>query len=193
MNLLAHFFLSQQNESLIVGNFIADDVKGKDYLIYSNEIQQGILLHRLIDDFTDKHVIVNESKSRIRVHQQKYTPVVMDVFYDYFLAKHWNSYSKEQLLTYSLNIYKTLQKHQSILPEKSAFRLKFMEKQNWLYNYRNIDGIEHALKGLSSRASFTNNMNIAHQLLLKHEISLFNDFKQFFPELISFVTKKPST
>ena len=96
MNYLAHFHLSNNNESLIIGNYIADDVKGKAYLNYSSEIQQGILLHRKIDDFTDNHPVVENSKHLIRHNQNKFTPVVMDVFYDYFLANNWDTYSEKR-------------------------------------------------------------------------------------------------
>ena len=86
MNYLAHFHLSNNDTNLIIGNYIADDVKGKAYLNYSQEIQRGILLHRRIDDYTDSHDIVLGSKDLIRHHQNKFTPVVMDVFYDYFFS-----------------------------------------------------------------------------------------------------------
>ena len=105
MNYLAHFFLSNNDENLIIGNYIADDVKGKAYLKYSSEIQKGILLHRKIDDFTDNHNVVDNSKSLIRHHQNKFTPVVMDVFYDYFLANNWSTYSEKELLEFTNQIY----------------------------------------------------------------------------------------
>lgn len=187
MNYLAHFFLSNHNEGLLVGNFIADDVKGKKYLLYPEEIKQGILLHRAIDDFTDKHKTVEKSKNSIRIYQQKFTPVVIDVFYDYLLATNWNRYSNIHLADYAATVYKTLLNNQAFLPEKSAFRLQFMEKQNWLYNYRKIEGIKKALTGLSKRTVYENNMSEAHHLLLKNETTLTHDFNQFFPELIAFV------
>src|SRR5690606_5228620 len=94
--------LSKQNEALIVGNFIADDVKGNQYKKYPEAIQQGILMHREIDTFTDNHPIVENSKNLIRKFQRKYTPVVIDVFYDYFLASNFNYYSPFELKEFSL-------------------------------------------------------------------------------------------
>lgn len=52
MNYLAHLHLSNNDKNLIIGNYIADDVKGKAYLNFPLEIQKGIILHRKIDDFT---------------------------------------------------------------------------------------------------------------------------------------------
>ena len=108
MNYLAHLHLSNNDKNLIIGNYIADDVKGKAYLNFPLEIQKGIILHRKIDDFTDSHKVVGNSKNLIRHHQNKFTPVVMDVFYDYFLAKNWEEYSTVDLLSFTTNIYKDI-------------------------------------------------------------------------------------
>ncbi|MBT6082766.1 MAG: DUF479 domain-containing protein, partial [Polaribacter sp.] len=48
MNFLAHLYLSQNNTNLMIGNFIADHIRGNHYKEYSNEIQQGVFLHRAI-------------------------------------------------------------------------------------------------------------------------------------------------
>jgi acyl carrier protein phosphodiesterase len=190
MNYLAHFYLSKNDESLIIGNYIADDVKGKAYLRYPEAIQKGIILHRKIDDFTDNHKTVENSKRLIRHNQNKYTPVVMDVFYDYFLANNWASYSEKELLSFTNNIYKVLFKNIKHLPAKSQIRLPFMAKSNWLYNYKNISGIEKSLTGMSKRTNYDNNMNNAHLILEEKERELNADFNHFFPELIECVNRE---
>ena len=60
MNYLAHLYLSSGNKDLMIGNFIADHVKGNAINNFSDEIISGIKLHRLIDDFTDHHPIVEK-------------------------------------------------------------------------------------------------------------------------------------
>jgi len=191
MNYLAHFYLSDYDENLIVGNYIADDVKGKKaFLTYSKDVQDGILLHRKIDDFTDNHEWVLRSKARIREQQRKYSPVVIDVFYDYFLAKCWHIYSKDDLKEFTHLIYKVLFKNIAKLPLDSQMRLPFMAKNNWLYNYREVRGIQKALTGLSKRTTFENKMDEAHYLLIELENDFQSDFELFFPELITFVKKE---
>jgi len=190
MNYLAHFFLSNDDENLIIGNYIADDVKGKAYLNYSLDIQKGILLHRNIDSFTDRHATVEKSKVLIRQHQNKFTPVVMDVFYDYFLARRWSNYSDTELLDFTHKIYKVLFKNINKLPLSSQMRLPFMAKSNWLYAYRNISGIEKALTGMSKRTKYPNNMNNAHHILKEKETELNKHFDHFFPELIHYTSAK---
>jgi acyl carrier protein phosphodiesterase len=190
MNYLAHFHLSNNDENLIIGNYIADDVKGKSYLNYSSEIQRGILLYRKIDDFTDNHIIVHNSKGLIRHHQNKFTPVVMDVFYDYFLANNWTSYSDKELLSFTNHIYKVLFKNITSLPAQSQMRLPFMAKSNWLYNYKNISGIKKSLTGMSKRTKYNNNMSNAHLILKEKETELNIDFKAFYPDLVECVANE---
>ena len=101
MNFLAHTHLSQDNEDVIFGNFIADAVKGKSYLKYRKDIITGILLHRDIDTFTDRHPIVKNSKATVREHFGKYSGIVVDIYYDHFLAHNWEDYHSEELVRYS--------------------------------------------------------------------------------------------
>lgn len=187
MNYLAHFLLSADNADLIVGNFIADDVKGKKYLQYPKGIQNGIIMHRAIDDFTDSHPVVGQSKKLIRKHQQKFTPVVMDILYDYFLATNFHHYSQEGLLPFSKQIYQILNSRFDILTPKTKYILHYMQKNNWLYNYSTVDGIKRALTGMSQRTPYQNNMHVAHHLLNDFHEELLDDFKVFYPELHQFV------
>jgi acyl carrier protein phosphodiesterase len=49
---------------------------------------ERIILHRAIDTFTDAHPVLDEVlKLHSRYHH--YAGVIVDVFYDHFLAKNW--------------------------------------------------------------------------------------------------------
>ena len=93
MNFLAHIYLSGDNEELKIGNFIADSVKGKQYLEYPPGIIDGIVLHRAIDTFTDTHPIVSRSVERLFERYGHYSRVIVDILYDHFLAANWKDYS----------------------------------------------------------------------------------------------------
>jgi acyl carrier protein phosphodiesterase len=95
MNFLAHIYLSGDNDLLKIGNFMADSIRGHHYEDYPTEIRKGILLHRAIDSFTDMHPIYRQSKHRLHEKYGHYSGVIMDIFYDHFLAKNWNKYSNE--------------------------------------------------------------------------------------------------
>lgn len=60
MNFLAHLYLSESNTNIMIGNFIADHIRGNRFTHLDPEIQQGIKLHREIDTFTDAHPITKK-------------------------------------------------------------------------------------------------------------------------------------
>ena len=45
MNFLAHIFLSGDDDLLKIGNFMADGIRGNNYLEYPEKIQKGVVLH----------------------------------------------------------------------------------------------------------------------------------------------------
>ena len=190
MNYLAHFYLSYNDPGLLVGNFIADEVKGKNYLNYPEPIQKGILIHRDIDSFTDNHKIVEESKNRIRTIHRKFTPVIVDIYYDHILAKDWSQFMDTELNQFASRSYETLLSQSDFIPEKSQIRLNYMARYNWLYSYRNIDGIAGILNGMSRRTKFENTMDKAHIELSHHLQEFEREFHQFFPELESYIQQR---
>src|SRR5688572_9191539 len=142
----------------MIGNFIADAVRGKQILQFSSGIQKGILLHREIDAFTDGHEIVAKTKNRLRPAYGKYAPVIADMFYDHFLAANFSKFSEIPLCTFTEKTYSVLQQHWEILPERVKYFLPHMMQHNWLMSYAEIRGINQALTGLSRRTTFISGM-----------------------------------
>ncbi len=187
MNFLSHLFLSGESEGLLIGNFIADSVKGRVFNQFPSEIQKGIILHRKIDTYTDSHATVKISKERLRAKYKKYASVIVDIYYDHYLAVNWHSYSNESLTTYTKKVYALIDQHKHTFPIKSQLFTKYMLEYDILSAYADLDGIEKVLSGMSRRASFVSNMEHA-TFDLKEHYSLFeNEFKDFFPELQKFV------
>ncbi len=187
MNFLAHAFLSGGERDLIIGNFIADAVKGKDFLTYSPGIIKGILLHRKIDTFTDRHEIVAQTKAKLHAHFGKYAPVVSDIYYDHFLALYWKEYSDEPLEAFTENIYSIIQEEHAIMPEEVKYFFPYMVKHNWLYHYQSFQGLERVFEGMSRRAKFDSHMENGVAVLKEHYASLEAEFRLFFPELQRYV------
>lgn len=190
MNFLSHIFLSGNNEGLIIGNFIADSVKGGDLSQFSSEIQKGIILHRKIDTFTDSHPVVEVSKNRLRPEYHKYASVIVDVYYDHFLAAGFLKYSKEPLKEYVQRIYKIIEEHRPILPLKASHFTEYMLRYNILEAYSRLDGIEQVLRGMAGRASFVSKMELSIHDLKKNYALFENEFHSFFPELQQFVKEQ---
>lgn len=183
MNYLAHLFLSGNSEGLIIGNFIADSVKGSQFNQYPDDIKEGILLHRKIDSFTDKHVVVRQSKLRLMPYFHKYSTVIVDVFYDHFLAANWEEYSPVSLRAFSDSVYALLLEKSEKFPSRSRLFLRYMISYDILFEYRTIEGIGMALNGLSRRARFNSNMQLAHQNLRDDYEKYREEFDVFFKEL----------
>jgi acyl carrier protein phosphodiesterase len=148
-------------------------------------VQLGVKLHRLIDEYTDSHAIVLESKKRLRPKFRHYSPVIADVFYDHFLATDWANYSNQSLLTYTKEFYTLTEKFTDVLPEKAQYMLGYMKRDNWLFNYQYLEGIDRALTGMSRRTSFTSHMDEASVELKNNYEQYHDEFSRFFPELIA--------
>ncbi len=190
MNFLSHLYLAGNSEGLIIGNYIADSVKGSQFNNFSKEIQQGILLHRKIDTFTDSHPMVEQSKQRLREKYKKYAGVIVDIYYDHYLAINWNQYSNQELESFVTDIYAIINSNHSLLPEKSVLFTRYMLEHNILVGYSKLEGIERVLRGMARRTSFESNMEHAIHDLKEHFDLFENEFKIFFPELQNFVSNE---
>jgi acyl carrier protein phosphodiesterase len=189
MNFLAHAFLAHPSVPLTVGNFIGDFVKGKQVERFESDIAQGILMHRQIDTFTDDHPVFKQSRDRIRAKYNHYSGVIIDLFYDHFLARSWLLYSDTPLDLFTLNVYDIILDHEHIIPEEARYMLPFMINSNWLLNYATVEGIDRSLKGLSRRTRFKSGMEHASRDLIHHYSGLESDFHAFFPDIIDFIGK----
>ncbi|MDP2424335.1 MAG: ACP phosphodiesterase [Bacteroidales bacterium] len=183
MNFLAHAFLSGSDEETIVGNFIADHVKGKPDHRYSAGILNGITLHRLIDEFTDTHPVVRQSADRLKPSYARYSVVIVDMFYDHLLAKHWCEFSSVPLKKFTRHIYLVMMKHYRILPAKTKRILPFMVADDWMAGYAKPNGLKLALKGMARRTRFESGMDKAVGDLQKDYGLYLEEFRLFFPDL----------
>ncbi len=189
MNFLAHIYLSGESDELKIGNFIGDFVKASDMEHYSPTINQGISLHWAIDEFTDQHLVVQKSKDRLRPKYGHYAGVIVDIYYDHFLARNWKDYHQEDLRIFVNQQYQMLENHLSILPKKVVNMLPYMIKYDWLYNYQYFDGIERVMHGMANRSNFNSKMEQSVVELKKYHKEFEEEFQEFFPELEDFCSK----
>lgn len=187
MNFLAHLYLSGKNPDIILGNFIADMVKGRNIYRYKPSVVEGISLHRLIDEFTDKHKIVAKSKKRLRGKYGHFSPVIVDMFYDHFLAKNWQCYSDMSINEFLSNSYNILIINFFVLPPKAQKILPFMIANNWLGKYAEIKSLQRNFEGMAKRTKFNSKMEFATADLIEGYDSYYEDFMEFFPEIIKYV------
>ena len=190
MNYLAHVFLSGDNEEILIGNFIGDYVKGREFKKYSESIKKGILLHRNIDSYTDKNKIVKKSKSLLNKKYGKYSGIIIDIFYDHFLTRDWHKFSDQSLTDYTENLHKILIKYSGILPEKVKLFLPSFIDNKWIRTYKSIKGIEIVLQRMSDKTTLPDETDFAICILKDYYGQIEDDFLNYFPGLIKFVSEK---
>ncbi|MGS2726470.1 acyl carrier protein phosphodiesterase [Psychroserpens sp. BH13MA-6] len=190
MNFLAHIYLSNNDQQITIGNFIADGIRGKRYKKFPIGIQKGILLHRQIDTYTDAHPIVRKSTKRLHKNYGHYSGVIVDILYDHFLAKNWRHYSEVPLAAYVENFYALLQDNFDILPNRIQRMLPHMIADNWLLSYAKIEGIQKVLDGMNRRTQNKSGMHTATDELKAFYSEFESEFTRFFSELITFSENK---
>ena len=184
MNFLAHIYLSGEDDFVKIGNFMADSIRGSQYLDYPNSLQKGILLHRHIDSFTDAHPIYRKSKHRLHEKYGHYSGVIMDIAYDHFLAKNWSKYSNEKLEDYAADFYQLIQDNYEILTERTKGMLPYMIGRNWLVSYATIAGLEMILFQMDYRTKHRAHMQEAIVEIQDFYTEFESEFFQFFEELV---------
>ncbi|TRZ45304.1 ACP phosphodiesterase [Robertkochia solimangrovi] len=190
MNYLAHIYLSGDNPRIKIGNFMADSIRGKKYMNYQGDFRKGILLHRAIDTFTDAHPVVRQSTKKLHNTYSHYSGVIVDIFYDHFLAKNWSEYSKIPLESFTEDFYDLLGEYYAVLPLNIKKMMPYMIADNWLYNYRTIEGIGRVLEGLNRRTHNRSGMNNATVELQQFYQEFEHEFRTFFQDINVFCSLK---
>jgi acyl carrier protein phosphodiesterase len=186
LNYLAHSYLSYQKPDLIIGNFIADSIQGNRFEGLTEGIIKGITLHRKIDVFTDSHPVFLTSKHRFSKDFDKYSGVLMDIFYDHYLAKNFNLYSTNTLQQHADGIYDILKENYEYLPEPAKRFYGYMTERNILYHYSSLKGIETVLTHLSYRIKNRFELQLAVPILERDYNEIENEFFIFFDYLQAF-------
>ncbi len=190
MNYLAHAYLSGGSEGVMIGNFIGDSVKGKQYLNYPPQVQEGILIHRQIDSFTDRHPLVKQCSSRFRTPYGRYAGIVTDVVFDHFLAKYWESWSVNPFSEFVKHVHSVLLSSFAQLPFEVKGFLPFFIAHRRLESYAKADGIRETLRAMGRRTSMPERSEMAVQILQDEFFLIKAEFDEFFPELIDFVQQR---
>lgn len=185
MNYLAHAYLSFGDPKVLIGNFIGDFVRGDIEATFEKGIVVGIKLHWEIDKYTDNHPVVKEAQSILRPEYGRYSTVITDMYFDYFLGRYWKNYSAKPITEFANDVYAVIEESQEILPEKFLKTFGYMKFYNWLTGYGDLDGIRRAFTGMSKRTTFNSKMETAHLFLDQHHEYLKVHFGDFFEDLVS--------
>ncbi len=183
MNYLAHLLLADQSPASLVGGLLGDFAKGLDVSSLPEAVRAALLQHRRIDAFTDSHETVRRSRARVSRQFSRFSGILVDVFYDHFLAADWPSHCIEPLPAFSKRVYGALHEHQRLLPLRLSRVLPRMASEDWLSGYAEIENVGHALAGLERRFKRPTGLARALGELTGNYEALRADFAHFFPIL----------
>lgn len=186
MNYLAHLYLADLNNDSPVGQFLGDFVKGRQLNHYDDSLRAAILFHRKIDSFSDSHPIIKICRDRFKPPLRRFAGVIVDVCFDHFLARHWDTYSNEPLIAFTRRVYAQLDRGRAQLTERSEFVLTRMIAHDWLGSYFHLENVGLALDRIAARLTRGHMfMGSMHEIEI-HYRDMKKDFHSFFPRLVEF-------
>lgn len=180
MNFLCHIYLSGDDDQLMIGNFMGDFVKGRLTGSFPPGIEQGLVLHRRIDSYASRSDLFQQSRRRLDPCYGHYRGVLVDLFYDHFLAAFWNSWSAEPLAGYIARTGAVISANKELLPERLQSLLPYIFSE-LLPSYAEVEGIGLALARMSRRIRRDNPLAGGEAELLRHYGDLQADFNAFLP------------
>ena len=134
---------------------------------------------------------MQRSKERIDSSYRRFSGVLVDIFYDHFLAKNWSEYCNISLDEFTAEIYNSFRAYEGQIPLIVREIISRVAAEDWLGAYRNIAGVEKTLLRISKRLSRRRNkpfmLTPAISELITNYDALEYDFQEFFPELLSHV------
>jgi acyl carrier protein phosphodiesterase len=185
MNFLAHLLLSGNNEGILMGNYGGDFVKGllteEKTRSWNPEYVVGLKLHRYIDSFTDTHPVVRQAKAKVAENHGRLSGIIIDIYFDYFLAKFFADFCNETLWKYAHRMYSVIEKNGHLIPEQMIPMSNAMIRQDWLNSYASLDGIDLTFGRMSRRADFMLPIRNAVEDLRNNEAFYQDKFLLFFP------------
>ena len=169
------------------GNLMGDFVRGRLDGRFPPRLEHGLRLHRGIDAFTDHHPAVRGSRRRFRPPFRRYAGILIDVYYDHLLARHWDDYVDQPLADFCCEVYGDLGRQCRHMPALAQRYVEHMQQHDLLGGYRERDGVRRALAAIGRRMSRTNPVAEADAVLTALAVDLEADFRRFFPALIGHV------
>jgi len=187
VNYLVHLYLSDGSDEGLLGNLMGDFVKGTLEARYPPGIAAGILQHRRIDTFAHDHPVCRRSKQRIDPQFGYFRSIMVDVFYDHFMARNWERLHPAPLPVFARRVYALLEERRPILPEGLQQIAERMISHDWLVSYREVEVVGRVLARLSQRLSRANPLARGLPQLTANYPDLEQDCLQFLAAARAFI------
>lgn len=188
MNYLAHLYFSEPTPLAWSGSLMGDFVKGTVPTTFPAELSRHLKLHRHIDSLTQRSEIFQTSRRRLDPRFRYARSVLVDVFYDHFLACHWDEYSDQSLADFSQAVYRGLQSCYDLLSPGLQQQLPRMIEFDWLTAYRRPEIVQRVLLRLEERLKHKIPLAAGFSQLELWRDELENDFAAFMDEALQVTT-----
>jgi acyl carrier protein phosphodiesterase len=129
------------------------------------------------------------SRACIAPERRRFAGILVDVFYDHFLARRWRRYHDQPLEHFTRQVYAVLWPQRRQFPERLQRILPWMRADDWLASYAEIELVDATLQGMTRRFRFAARaapMADGVHDLLAHYGTLEQQFNAFFPQLVEF-------
>jgi len=186
VNFLAHAYLARGSDRSILGGLMGDFVKGPLQGRYDAELTRALTLHRRIDSYTDAHDVVRCSRRRVSPARRRFAGILVDMFYDHFLARLWQEYSDVPLEQFTAYVYAVMREHRALLPERLQHVAAHMADGDWLASYRSVEAVAAALDRMGGRLTRGNAILHSGDELVAGYEAFEADFRLFFPDVVRF-------
>ncbi|MEO5953244.1 MAG: ACP phosphodiesterase [Chloroflexia bacterium] len=176
MNWLGHLLVLPDQGLVTLGNLLGDFIKGRVDKIEPRDLRIGVALHRELDRYTDDHPAVLRSKALISPQRRRIAGILVDVFYDHFLAQGLDVDSFRPGLL----------EHAHSLPEALRPLPARMITSSWLGSYSTVEGIGYVLSRMEQRRKRIIGLDGAESELSQHYEALSRDVRDFYPDVARF-------
>ena len=143
--------------------------------------------HRYVDAFTDSHPAWKQSRALLPSNLRRFAGIIIDIFYDYFLSKHWEAFSEVPLEKAVDSIHGDLKSALHQAPGEAREVITGMISEGWLLNYRTISGIDETINRVSHRSEVLTPVWGACELVSPHLDEMEEHFLEFYPELLAYL------
>lgn len=191
MNFLAHLHLAEPTPESRLGNLLGDFVKGLPWDDrYAGGVWRGIMEHRHVDAFTDSHESWKRSRDLLPKGLRRYAGIVVDIYYDFFLHRHWSDFSPEEPISdFIESSHSDLISILSTAPPPAREAIRAMISQEWLTEYATLDGIDRTLRRVSHRSPILRSIFDASAALAGHLPDMEEHFLTFYPDLLAYMPR----
>ena len=174
-----------------MGNLLGDFIKGADLKKQPERVILGLQNHQSVDRFTDQHQVLRPLKQILSKERRRFSGIISDVAFDYFLSKHWERFSEQDIDVFVEHCYREILSVQHLMHDSMRRAMVFMVEDDGLRINREMSGVGKTLDRLSRRIRFENKLYGAIDEVEANYAAYEEAFLILFPDLKACIEQSP--